>query len=72
MSDRSGTMDAAVRVEDGQTRLVNKDMKQALPMGMTAKGDLYFGLRPAQPTSHSYHRLLTRTVRYRTATVRER
>ena len=46
MSDRSGTMDLwAVRVEDGQTRLVNKDMKQALPMGMTAKGDLYFGLR---------------------------
>ena len=49
-SDRSGTMDAwAVRVEEGKAagepRLLRRDMKQFLPMGMTARGDLYYGLR---------------------------
>jgi len=49
-SDRSGTMDAwAVRVEDGKAagepRLLRRDMKQFLPMGVTARGDLFYGLR---------------------------
>ncbi len=49
-SDRSGTMDAwAVRVEGGRAagepRVVRKDLKQFLPMGVTARGDLFFGLR---------------------------
>ncbi|MBN8731742.1 MAG: PD40 domain-containing protein [Acidobacteria bacterium] len=49
-SDRDGTMGAwAVRVENGKAagtpRLVRSNLKQFLPMGVTAKGDLYYGLR---------------------------
>jgi dipeptidyl aminopeptidase/acylaminoacyl peptidase len=49
-SDRAGTMDVwTVRVSDGQPasepRLVKRDLKQFLPMGVTAAGDLYYGLR---------------------------
>ena len=50
MSDRSGTMDAwAVQVEAGRAagapRFVRKDLGAALPMGVTARGDLIYGLR---------------------------
>ena len=49
-SDRAGTMDLwSVRAEDGRAlgkpRLVKRDLKQFLPMGVTAEGDLYYGLR---------------------------
>jgi Tol biopolymer transport system component len=49
-SDRAGTMDVwAVRIGDGRAlvppRLVKRDLKQFLPMGVTAAGDLYYGLR---------------------------
>jgi Tol biopolymer transport system component len=49
-SSRSGTMDAwAVRVANGRAagepRLVKRDLQQFLPMGLTAAGDLYYGLR---------------------------
>ena len=49
-SDRSGTMDAwALRIEDGRAkgepRLVKAGLGQFLPMGVTAAGDLYYGLR---------------------------
>jgi Tol biopolymer transport system component len=49
-SDRSGSMDAwAVRVEDGrasgEARLIKRDLKDFLPMGVTASGDLFYGIR---------------------------
>jgi Tol biopolymer transport system component len=49
-SDGAGTMDAwAVRTADGravsQPRLVKRDLKQFLPMGVTSAGGLYYGLR---------------------------
>ena len=50
-SDRSGSMDAwAVRVSEagqavGEPRLVKKDLKQFLPMGVTSAGDLFYGVR---------------------------
>jgi Tol biopolymer transport system component len=46
MSDRSGTMDAwAVSPAGGEPRLLRKGLAQALPMGVTARGDLYYGIR---------------------------
>ncbi|MDZ4799632.1 MAG: hypothetical protein SGI92_15830 [Bryobacteraceae bacterium] len=49
-SDRGGTMDAwAIRIEDGKAlgepRCIRRNMGQFVPMGVTAKGDLIFGLR---------------------------
>ncbi|MBI3696855.1 MAG: PD40 domain-containing protein [Acidobacteria bacterium] len=49
-SDRSGTMDAwELGVENGEPRgeqrLLRRDLGRFLPMGITAGGDLYFGLR---------------------------
>lgn len=49
-SDRNGTMDAwTVRIEDGravgEARLIKRDLGQFLPMGVTARGDLFYGLR---------------------------
>ena len=49
-SDRGGTMDAwAVRVQDGRAmgdpRLIKRDLGQFLPMGVTARGDLVYGVR---------------------------
>jgi len=49
-SDRSGTMDAwAVAIQDGrasgQPRLIKRGLNQFLPMGVTANGALYYGLR---------------------------
>ena len=50
-SDRSGSMDAwALRVTaagqaDGEPRLVKKDLKQFLPMGVTSAGNLVYGVR---------------------------
>ncbi len=50
-SDRSGSMDAwALRVSEagqavGEPRLVKKDLKQFLPMGVTSAGDLFYGVR---------------------------
>jgi dipeptidyl aminopeptidase/acylaminoacyl peptidase len=49
-SDRSGTMDAwAVRMEEGRAagepRVIRRDLKQFLPMGVTSAGSLFYGLR---------------------------
>src|SRR5262249_23919369 len=45
MSDRAGTMDAwAVAVEGGEPRLVRKGLGPALPMGITTRSDLFFGI----------------------------
>ena len=45
-SDRSGTMDAwAVSIKAPQPRLVEANLGQFLPMGITARGDLYYGVR---------------------------
>src|SRR5262249_55357266 len=49
-SDLSGTMDAwQLTVEDGAPRgtprLLSRDLGRFLPLGITAKGELYFGLR---------------------------
>lgn len=49
-SDRSGTMDAwAIRVDEGrprgEARLIRRDLKDFLPMGVTARGDLFYGIR---------------------------
>lgn len=49
-SDRGGTMDAwALRIEDGRAagepKLLKRDIKQFLPMGVTTAGDLFFGQR---------------------------
>ena len=49
-SDRSGTMDIwEVTVEDGaargEPRLVRRDVGRFLPMGITAAGEFYYGLR---------------------------
>lgn len=49
-SDRSGTMDAwTLRIEEGRAagepQIVKRDLKQFLPMGITAAGDLFYGLR---------------------------
>ena len=71
-SDRSGTMDAwALRIEDGRAvgepRLLKRDLKQFLPMGVTAAGDLFYGLRRGSTnivlstSSGELHELPTRT-----------
>ena len=50
-SDRSGSMDAwALRVTaagqaEGEPRLVKKDLRQFLPMGVTSAGNLVYGVR---------------------------
>lgn len=49
-SDRSGTMDAwELAIENGETRgqprLLRRDLGRFLPLGITAAGDLYYGLR---------------------------
>src|SRR2546430_7736479 len=49
-SDRSGTMDVwELALEDGaprgDPRLLRRDIGRFLPMGITAAGDLYYGLR---------------------------
>ena len=44
-SDRAGTMDAwAVRIA-GEPRPVRRGLGQFLPMGVTARGDLFYGVR---------------------------
>ncbi len=71
-SDRGGTMDAwAQRIEDGRAagepKLVKRDLKQFLPMGITAAGDLYYGLRTGSTnialvqSTGELHELPTRT-----------
>ncbi len=49
-SDRAGTMDAwMMPVADGKPagapRLIKKDLGRFLPMGITSRGDFYYGLR---------------------------
>ena len=45
MSDRGGSMDAwVVGVAGGEPRLLRKGLGQALPMGITARGDLFYGV----------------------------
>lgn len=49
-SDRSGAMDAwSVRVSDGAAqgspRLVQRNLRQFLPLGVTRSGDLFYGIR---------------------------
>ena len=71
-SDRGGTMDAWVlRIEEGRAvgepKLVKRDLKQFLPMGITAAGDLYYGLRTGSTnialaqSAGELHELPTRT-----------
>ncbi|MBI1789820.1 MAG: PD40 domain-containing protein [Acidobacteria bacterium] len=50
VSDRSGRMDAwELEIENGEPRgapkLLRRDLGRILPMGITAAGDLYYGLR---------------------------
>ncbi len=77
-SDRSGTMDAwAIPIEDGrasgEARVIKRNLEGFMPMGITARGNLFYGIRTGTTNivvmdSHGSSKVMqTRTPGYNSA-----